>query len=147
MPRSKPPLHEPFESFDAHGKFAKICLSMLNSPAWASLEPSAMGLYLLFKARFYKTKAGDSNCCNITFPFSEYSKIRTYSNQRTFWRDLDQLIESGFIRVVSSGAIHRLPTIYGFSSKWRLFGTHEFAISPGERRMKRPRRKDDDVSE
>ena len=137
MPKRKPPTHEPFESMDIHGRFAKICHSMLNSLAWKSLEPSQMGLYVVLKQKYTKTKSGDDNRRNITFPYSEYSKVKTYTNQRVFWRDLDALIEAGFIQVVSSGKVTRTPTIYGFSDGWKKYGTPEFSVTDGQRRATR----------
>jgi hypothetical protein len=140
MPKKKPPTHEPFEGKSDHGKFTKICDSMIDSDAWKSLEPSQMGLYLLIKRKFTKNKTGDDNRQNVSFPFSEYKKIRTYSNQRTFWRDLDALIEHGFIEVVSSGKPTREPTIYGFSELWKCYGTPAFQVADSKRRQSQKRK-------
>ena len=134
MAKKKRPTHESFESTTEHGKFAKITDSMTNSAAWYSLEPSQMGLYLLFKKKYTKSKSGDDNRNNISFPYSEYSKIKTYSNQRTFWRDLDVLIDRGFIEVVLPGKATRTATLYGFSDEWKRYGTPEFSVPVNKRR-------------
>lgn len=111
----------------------------MDSIAWKSLEPSQMGLYLLFKRKFSKNKVGDDNHKNISFPFSEYSLIKTYSNQRTFWRDLDILIDRGFIAVVASGRTTRTPNIYEFSDGWKYYGTPGFTIDINQRRATKKR--------
>ena len=134
MRKRKLPTHEKFEAIAAHGKFTKITDSMMDSQAWQTLEPSQMGLYLLFKRKFTRYKSGDDNRQNISFPHSEYKKIRTYSNQRTFWRDLDALIDCGFIEVIASGRTTRKATIYGFSDNWKKFGTPDFAVDINHRR-------------
>ena len=132
MPKKKKPTHEKFEGTSQHGQFAKITYSMMGSKAWHSLSPSQMGLYILFKAKFR-----GNNLHNISFPRSEYKEIKTYSNQRTFYRDLDALIEAGFIIVVSSGKTTRTPNIYGLSEMWKKYGTAEFNIHHNERRATR----------
>ena len=133
MPKKKP-THEDFESIAPHGKFTKIVDNMQDSKAWQTLEPSQMGLYLLFKRKFTKYRTQDDNCKNISFPHSEYKQIKTYSNKRVFWRDLDALIDRGFIRVVASGKISRTASIYGFSDMWKKFGTNDFIVYSNERR-------------
>lgn len=137
MAKKKPPTHKAFESITDHGRFAKITISMMDSPAWQTLEPSQMGLYLLFKRKFTRNKSGDDNQKNISFPFSEYKKIKTYSNQRTFWRDLDTLINVGLIEVVESGRRiggQNKASIYGFSEAWKKHGTADFHVDPAKRR-------------
>ena len=135
MPKKKPPTHELFEAIYSHGKFTKITDSMMDSLAWQSLEPSQMGLYLLFKRKYTKNKSSDDNKNDISFPFSEYSKIKTYSNKRTFWRDLDALIEKGFIIIVSPQKFQRKPNIYGFSDNWKNYGKPDFKVKDEHKRL------------
>ena len=132
--KRNPPTHELFESVHKHGKFTKIADSMMDSAAWLSLEPSQMGLYMLFKRKYTKSKAGDDNRANISFPFSEYTRIKTYSNQRTFWRDFDLLIDRGFLKVIASGKTTRTSSIYGFSDEWKRYGTPDFNVDINQRR-------------
>ena len=139
MAKRKQPTHETFEAAAAHGKFTKVADSMMDSQAWLSLSLSQMGLYLLLKRKYTKYKAGDDNRKNISFPRSEYSQF--YSNNRTFWRDLDALIEAGFIEVISNGKNTRTPTIYGFCDAWKDYGTPGFEIHPSQRRAAAPQRK------
>ncbi|MCL2810688.1 MAG: hypothetical protein FWD25_02230 [Clostridia bacterium] len=137
MPKKKLPTHESFEATNAHGQFAKITVSMMSSLAWKSLKPSQMGLYLLFKAKYTRYRNGDDNRRNISFPFSEYKRIETYSNQRTFWRDLDALIDRGFIEVVESGRMiggQKKASIYGLSDAWKQYGLAGFHVDPTKRR-------------
>ena len=49
---------------------------------------------------------------------------------------MDALIELGFIRQLVSGWNTRTINIYGFSGKWKLYGTAEFKIENKDRRYK-----------
>ncbi len=69
---------------------------------------------------------------NISIPKSEALKF--YGDLRTFRNDIDALIAYGFIRQVVAGYNTRTVNIYGFSSKWKLYGTEEFSIPEKDKR-------------
>lgn len=129
-------VHEPFESMNTNGKFAKICADMMSSKAWKKLSLAQQGLYLLLKGKFIKNNTkGTDNRDNISLPKSEWSELYN-NNYRTFSRDIDALIDVGLIRVVQYQQNLRKPTIYGFSEKWKLYGTDKFHLDINEQRPK-----------
>lgn len=60
-----------------------------------------------------------------------------YGDLRTFRKDIDTLIEYGFIKQNVSGVPTMSVSIYGFSDKWKYYGTENFHISNTDRRYKR----------
>jgi hypothetical protein len=128
-------VHESFEDVSDNGKFSKVCRGMEQSKAWQTLTLQQTGLYLLLKGKFTKYKTGDKkdNRDDISFPKSEW--VQYYKTQQMFAKDIDALIDAGLIRVVKYQGNLRKPTIYGFSDKWKQFGTKGFKI---EERDKRP---------
>ena len=124
-------LFEPFESKYDNGKFHKISDDMVQSKAWKELEYISIFLYFYMKTKFTKYKDGTNNANNISIPKSEYSKLMT---QRTFEKNIDQLINLGFIKVVRGGYNTRECTLYGFSAMWKEYGTDDFKINPSDKR-------------
>jgi len=55
---------------------------------------------------------------------------------RAFRTDMDKLIELGFIKQIISGWNTRTINIYGFSGKWKEYGTEYFKIEDKDRRYK-----------
>ena len=134
MSKKKPMQNFPFESTKPYGEgFVKICDSMINSLAWQCLTLRQRGLYIELKTKFTVYKNQDTNVNNISMPHSEYSKL--YGDKTTFWKDIDMLIANGFIKVVEHGYFARAPNIYGFSSRWKGYGTEEFNIPINEKRI------------
>ena len=101
---------------------------MIDSPAFHKLNLRQQGLYLHFK-RKYSQKVSDgvvtsSNIDNISFTYKEAKQI--YGDMRTFRKDVEALIEYGFIRRISQGGKNFNDgsksqfdsTIYGFSDEW-----------------------------
>jgi len=129
--------HDDFEDIGKDGKFAKVTKGMIDSLAWQKLTMQQMALYLLFKIKYTKNQAkGTDNRNDISFPKSEWSKLY-HNNYVTFARDIDALISTGLIRVVQYQANQQKPTIYGFSTKWKLYGTDKFVLEVNEQRSKR----------
>ena len=111
-------LHEFFEYWrDPRGRYTKIVNDMMTSPAWASLSTAQMGLYLLLKAKFR-----GNNRLDISFPRSEYCVIAGYKSPKGLYRDMDALINKGFVDVVRSGKAGKDATIYGFADRWKEYG-------------------------
>ena len=129
----KPPINYPFESNNLRYDFTKICRDMQKSKAWNDLSLRQQGLYLHLKSKFtVNTKTLETNQDNISIPTSE--AIKLYGDLRTFRKDLDALIEHGFIYQKESGFNTRTANIYAFSSKWKDFGTDKFNITTNEKR-------------
>lgn len=125
--------HEDFESFSDQGRFAKITFDMMQTKAWKELTLRQVGLYLTFKGKFTKNaRAGTDTRNDISFPKSEWSLI--YGTPSSYYQDIDKLIALGFIRVVLYQGYLRKPTIYGFSTMWKLYGKEGFFIKESEKR-------------
>ena len=132
----KPPTNYSFESANQKYDFTKICRDMQRSKAWKELSLRQHGLYLYLKAKFtVNTRTLDNNSQDISIPSSEAKKL--YGDLRTFRKDIDKLIELGFIKQNISGVPTMSVSIYGFSEKWKYYGTDKFSITKAEERYKR----------
>lgn len=111
---------------------ANIYMSMLLSPAWKKLTAQQQRLYLYCKAQYYAEKKkpkdnpeyftmNQSKWCSL---YGLYKK----SNAAAFYRDIEALIEYGFIRCVECGSTTRTKSIYGFSDIWQLYDTEAFNV-------------------
>ena len=109
---------------------------MQRSPAWKVLKPRQIGLYVLFKSKFtVNAKTLENNCENISFTTSEAKKL--YGDLRTFRSDVDIFIERGFIKQIMSGVPRMEASIYGFSDRWKDYGTDKFYIPKEDKRYTR----------
>ena len=128
--------HRNFESRTDQGKFTKVCDDMMQSSAWASLSLRQRGLYLELKSKYTQKVSGgqiiSDNADDISMPKSEAQKL--YSELRTFRKDMDALIDRGFLRMVHCGFNTRTVNIYGFSDRWKDYGTQSFNIPRNEMR-------------
>lgn len=138
MSKKKPPYQKkPFESDgNSSDTSANIYTSMLLSPAWLDLTAQQAQLYLVCKAQYYaeKKKPNDDSLC-FTMNKSKWCKLyRLYKENygEGFYRDMEALIEHGFITCKECGAITRTKSIYRFSSGWQRWGTEAFALSPAD---------------
>ncbi len=131
---AKRKLFEDFESCRDNGPFVKYARDMKQTKGWKELKLSQIGLYDKFKDKFTKYKDGSDNRNNISFPKSEW--IKYYSRKDAFDKDIDALIERGFIKVVQYQGNLRQPTIYGFSNQWKYYGTDKFNIADKDKRPK-----------
>lgn len=133
--RLKPPVNYSFESTNNRYDFTKICRDMQKSEAWKQLKLRQIGLYFLLKSKFtVNSKTLETNAENISFTTSEAKKY--YGDLRTFRADMDILINLGFIKQVMSGVPRMEPSIYGFSDKWKDYGTDKFNIPDRDKRYK-----------
>lgn len=134
--RPKPPINYNFESTNQRYDFTKICRDMQKSEAWKQLKPRQIGLYFLLKSKFtVNSKTLETNAENISFTTKE--AIKLYGDLRTFRKDLDILIDLGFIKQIMSGVPRMEASIYGFSDKWKDYGTDKFHIPDSDKRYKR----------
>ena len=115
---------------------ANIYMSMLQSKAWKLLTNSQKVLYLYCKAQYYAEKKkpngipqcftmNQSKWCNL---YGLYKK----SNAKGFYRDMDSLIEKGFIICVERGGMS-FKNIYQYSNMWQKFGESEFIVLPAQK--------------
>lgn len=127
----------PFESnyiINKNHKYTKICDDMIESKAWQDLSMRARGLYLELKKKFVSKNGGtETNQNDISIVYDDYYK-KVYS-KNTLFKDVDELIEHGFIKVVKHGKLARLPNIYGFDVMWKKYGTKDFFIHPNNKRL------------
>ena len=92
--------------------------------------------FFLLKSKFtVNSKTLETNAENISFTTKE--AIKLYGDLRTFRKDLDILIDLGFIKQIMSGVPRMEASIYGFSDKWKDYGTDKFHIPDSDKRYKR----------
>ncbi|MDD4592242.1 MAG: hypothetical protein PHG06_17720 [Parabacteroides sp.] len=123
---------------------ANIYYSMMTSLAYQELTPKQRDLYTHCKLQYYRISAKQRPEAEdqTQFYFNKYLWHGTYKlynkgNEKSFYKDMDALIDRGFIRCVSSGKISRTKSVYQFSHKWQDYGTDRFHILPNERTMSR----------
>ena len=132
--------------------YLRLYRDMFTSPAWKSLSLRQRGLYLAFKERYQEKRADgkiiSSNKDEIHFSAAEATKPGPngekplYGDQHTFFKDLDALIDAGFIRVVQTGYYTRSATVYGFSDRWKQYQPGKPPEVPvHERRLERTHKK------
>jgi hypothetical protein len=124
----------PCESHYSSGKYTKITQDMMDTKAWAELTISQRGLYLILKAKVTRYRDGTYNIDDISMPKSEW--IKYYTRKSTFDKDMDNLINLGFIKVILYQGNLRKPTIYGISEQWKYYKTSEFNVTDKDRRPK-----------
>ena len=110
---------------------------LLFSKAFWSLPADAIRVYLVFlnkcvvrrpSASKEKRKYGFIvvNNGEIQFTYKE-AREKFSITDKQFGRTIDRLVESGFIDIGQQGdGMHRVPTLYAVSERWKLFGTDEF---------------------
>ena len=132
----KIPTNFSFESANKNYDFTKICRDMQKSAAWKSLSLRQRGLYLELKSKFtVNRKTLETNAENISYTTTEAKKV--YGDLRTFRADIDALINAGFIKQVVSGVPTMSASIYGFSDRWKDYGTDKFYIPESDKRYKK----------
>lgn len=117
-----------FESIvsDTSDTSANIYLSMLVHPNFLALNPKQKTLYLYCKAQYYGQSGKKSADATDQTKFyfnrelwqNEY-KLYNKGNERAFYKDIQALIDYGFIRKIESGKCTRTKNIYQLSSEWQ----------------------------
>lgn len=135
----KPPKYvkKPFESdCSSYDVSANIYNSMLTAPAWLDLTASQQRLYIYCKLQYYAEKRKPNNdTAQFTMNQNKWCvKYQLYktTNAKGFYRDMEALIDHGFIACVESGRATRTKSIYKFSSSWLDWGTERFSVSPAD---------------
>lgn len=138
MSRKKPVYQKkPFESNGSSSDTSSnIYMSMLTLPAFRDLSAQQATLYLFCKAQYYgeKKKPNNDQLC-FTMNKSKWNGLYGLydeNNGRGFRRDMEALIEHGFVTCVECGAITRTKSIYRFSSEWQRWGTEAFVVLPSD---------------
>jgi ribosomal protein L33 len=138
--KRKPYEKKSFESMrNSSDTSANIYESMLLSPAWLALSATQKVLYVVCKSQFYSEKRNPNNNSE-QFTMNKFKWLNKYhlytnANSAGFYRDMNALIEKGFIACVECGANTRTKSIYKFSDKWNLYKKAEFKILPSEMTM------------
>lgn len=150
MSRRKAPYQKkPFESTGASSDTsANIYVSMLLSDAWKDLTANQQRLYIYCKTQYYaeRNKPGNDS---LAFTMNQAKWADLYglykkNNAAAFYRDIEALIEHGFIVCKSCGALTRTKSVYQFSAKWQQWGRPCFEVLTCEMTlaMQRKRRKE-----
>ena len=116
---------------------ANLYLSMLTSPAWRELTARQQILYLYCKAQYYAEKKKPVKDNPLSFSMNQAKWREQYglykvNDEKSFYRDMSELILKGFVSCLMSGANTRQKSIYAFSIKWQKYGTPDFEILPSE---------------
>lgn len=122
---------KPFESDGSSSDTsANIYISMLTSESWQALSKNAQVLYLYCKAQYYAEKQKPKPAI-ITL--SEQQQKQTFTMNKSKWqslykiyksdngqfnKDMQMLIDYGFVEVLQSGQNTRSKSIYLLSDKW-----------------------------
>ena len=131
--RKTPYVKELYESTGAsNDTSANLYISMLTSAAWRALTAKQQVLYLCCKAQRYaeKRKPLDDDR-NFTMNRSKWCHLYGLyndGNHMAFYRDMEALIEKGFVVCVESGQNTRTKSVYAYSSMWRHYGTSAFEV-------------------
>lgn len=108
------------------------------SPAFIDLSATAKVLFVVCKMQINGVKKNNHpNGDQLSFTMNKSKWCDKYhlykeNNEKGFQRDIESLIEHGFISCEYCGALERKSSIYRFSSKWKIWGTEAFRIEPKE---------------
>ena len=130
-------IKKPFESnCSSSDVSANIYESMMTHPAYIDLSANQKVLYEYCKLQYYAEKRKPNNDPEqFTMNQNKWCfkyRLYTKNNAKGFYRDMEALIDHGFIDCVESGRATRTKSIYKFSSAWLNWGTERFAVSPAD---------------
>ena len=112
---------------------ANLYESMILSDAWHDLTSKQQVLYMIAKAQYYGKRKPRQDYTEDTFvqgddcfylPWRAVNKqYRMYKDtcRSNFVRDMQALVQHGFIVVVMCGKSHRTKNIYKYSDGWRTW--------------------------
>jgi len=118
---------------------------LLFSKAFWSLPADAVRVYLIFLNKCVVRRPATSkekrkwgylvvNNGEIQFTYKE-ARENFGIPAKQFGRTIDRLVEGGFLDITQLGSgLHRTPTLYAVSERWKLFGTAEFKPAIREKR-------------
>lgn len=97
---------------DAKGKYIRVYVDLLNSPAWRCLKSGSKALFVDLRA-----KLNGSNNGNISAALSDMKRLG-WTSSGPLSRGLYELRSLGFIEVTREGGLRqgsRVPTLYRFT--------------------------------
>lgn len=112
-----------FESPNEGGRFVRLSIAMLESPAWAALDVYERMLYVYIKTKYKVNQRGEGNENNLSCTYEEGQQLMSKSR---FTQAIDRLIEAGFVDLVKHRRHTRECNVYGLSARWQLYGTPQF---------------------
>ena len=127
---------KPSESTGSKGDtFARLFESKTLSTAWIDLSASAKVLFMTCSAQPYTQKPKPNPANDQRFYMNQSLWLHKYhlyskANLGGFYRDMNSLVNHGFICCIENGANSRTKSVYEFSDGWKAFGTDAFAVSP-----------------
>ncbi len=105
---------------------ANIFESMLRSPAYMNLTDKQRCLYVVCKAQFFGKRKPSKDFGNGVFDdqcfYLNWESVQhygLYKHHANFYKDINMLIEAGFIDRVASGAGKREKSVYRYSDRWK----------------------------
>ena len=115
----------------SHDTYVAMYTSMMNKPVFMSLTGNQKYLYTFCRWQKYNNENNPGKvypewkeCQNPNAFFMNWDlakKFHLYKSETTFYRDLKQLVESGFIDCLYSGRKGRNKSIYIYSDRWRNY--------------------------
>lgn len=114
---------QPFEVLRQNEVSANLYEGMLTSEIYYTMTDKQKILLLYMKLQMYaeRKKPIPDDKSTFTFPRNKWlEKYHIYSSDNSsFYRDRDVLLERGFIELVRSGKNTRTKNIYRYSDKWK----------------------------
>lgn len=111
---------------ELYGGCIKISLAMTESPAWKALSGNQRALYLeclmqLFAqecpGKDYPSKEEYQNAFYMDWKNIKASEI--YKSRAAFRKDMQKLVETGFLDCLRKMNVGWLKSIYGYSNRWK----------------------------
>ncbi|PJI08319.1 MULTISPECIES: hypothetical protein [Clostridium] len=127
--------HESFET-KGNSNFAAMYFDMLNSEAWKALKGNSIKVYMFMRSK-YKRKIVNGQVISTNRDNISISYKDTRLGQKAFEKAIDELIASGFIKVIEykpQGGFKKI-IIYGFNDQWKYYNTPKFQIKDEWKRM------------
>lgn len=136
MARKKPYEPKAFESA-RQGRtkrseaFASIYHSMLTSPAYMDLTHRQRDLYTYCKLQYYgESPTGSPEFTMNRCKWNERYRLYSEGNSNAFYKDMEALINHGFVDCIFQGGAVKKKNRYRLSDRWRDFGTDKFKMPP-----------------
>lgn len=150
MARKNKPSYKPWQRrrFSSN-KFTPIFADLWTSDAFTSLTDKQQALYIDCTLESYGLASNDTGRGEEFFYMNgglRSDKYKRYprSDSRCFERDIEALIEHGFVDCVQSGFNTRQKNLYKLSDRWHKWGMPDFKVPDDvkTRHMKRSERGD-----
>ena len=106
--------------------FTPLPFALTQSKTFLSMKPSAQILYIRCLEQYQAKPDRQIHLDNKPDPLLFYmnealwkDKLRLYSDARAFRRDMQTLIQHGFVDCIKDGHSGRACTVYGYSTRWQ----------------------------